>query len=159
MSVCARIIFFAVFLAAGCGASADRNRVCLEAACYDVEVAGTYGERTRGLQGRERLADEAGMLFVFVNSAPHGFWMKDTLIPLDMIWLDHARRVVHIETDVPPCRTPKCPSYVPSAPALYVLELNAGEVAQKGIALGQEAKFELDAYLSRASVSQNSNHQ
>jgi uncharacterized membrane protein (UPF0127 family) len=71
------------------------------------------------------------MLFVFSNEAPNRtFWMKNTLIPLDMIWLDKTYTIVHIETDVPPCTTPTCPSYGPSTQlSQYVIELNAGEVA------------------------------
>ncbi len=80
----------------------------------------------RGLQFRTSLAQDAGMLFIFDQPLRYSFWMKDTLIALDMIWLDQEMRVVHVESNVPPCTEDPCASYSPSEPALYVLELNAG---------------------------------
>ena len=70
--------------------------------------------------------------------------MKDTMIPLDIIWMDHSRRVVHIEKDVPPCVSDPCPRYVPKKEALYVLELNAGESERLGLQKGEFFEFRLD---------------
>ena len=95
----------------------------------------------RGLQGRASLPAQNGMLFVFPANGRYPFWMKDTLIPLDIIWLDYSRRVVDISADLPPCRTPQCPTYAPRHEALYVLELNAGEAARTGIKPGAPAAF------------------
>jgi uncharacterized membrane protein (UPF0127 family) len=145
-----RFINLVVFLilSAGCRPVSAGDTVCIKKHCYNVEVVSRDPDRARGLQHRTELPPDAGMLFIFSNSGEHSFWMKDTLIPLDMIWLDHARRVVHIETDVPPCRQDPCPKYTPLAAALYVLELNAGEARKKGIAVGDQVEFQLSAYLN-----------
>jgi len=91
-----------------------------------AELAVTDAERARGLMFREKIAADQGMLFCFLEADIHSFWMKNTLIPLDMIWLDKDRRIVHIERNVPPCKADPCPSYTPSRPGNYVLELAAG---------------------------------
>jgi uncharacterized protein len=101
-----------------------------------VEVVADPESRARGLMYRPSLAEDRGMLFLFPEPDVHSFWMKDTLIPLDMIWLDSERRVIAIQRDVPPCQTDPCPSYGPSAVALYVLELAAGQAAAQGIEPG-----------------------
>jgi uncharacterized protein len=91
-----------------------------------AELAITEVERARGLMFREKIASDQGMLFCFEQEDTHAFWMKNTLIPLDILWLDRDRRVVHIERNVPPCKADPCPSYPSKRPAAYVLELAAG---------------------------------
>lgn len=91
-----------------------------------AELARTEEERARGLMFREKIGPDQGMLFVFEDEGPYAFWMKNTLIPLDMLWLDRERRIVHIERNVPPCKADPCPFYPPQRPGLYVLELAAG---------------------------------
>ncbi len=107
--------------------------VCFPSTCVNAELAQTREERSQGLMHREHL--EGGMLFVFESEGTHSFWMKNTLIPLDMIWIGKDMRVVHIEHAVP-CTTESCRSYTPSAPALYVLETNAGFAEKNGIRVG-----------------------
>jgi len=70
------------------------NQVCFGDKCVQVEVVRKEEELHRGLQFRTSLAPDGGMLFVFQKSGPYAFWMKDTLIPLDMIWMDSERRIV-----------------------------------------------------------------
>ena len=94
---------------------------------YIVELAQSHPERMRGLMFREALAEDHGMLFVFEREQPLAFWMKNTLIPLDILYFDDAFRLVSITADTPPCRTAYCPSYPSARPARYVLELNAGQ--------------------------------
>jgi hypothetical protein len=94
-----------------------------------AELAITDAQRALGLMNREKILPEQGMLFVFDKEAVHSFWMKNTLVPLDMLWLDRERRIIHIESDVPPCKSDPCPSYGPGRPALYVLELKGGMAA------------------------------
>ncbi len=72
--------------------------------------------------------------------------MKDPFIPLDMIWMDEARKVVHIEPSVLPCVADPCPSYPPGREALYVLEINAGHSQELGLQLGDTAEFRLNAF-------------
>ncbi len=80
----------------------------------------------------------AGMLFVFDKIAAWPFWMKDTLIPLDIIWMDDTWAVVYISRDTPPCTLwDSCPGYGPKeSTARFVLELNGGQAEKYGIALG-----------------------
>ncbi len=94
-----------------------------------AELALTETERARGLMNREMVLPDQGMLFIFGEEAVHSFWMKNTLIPLDMLWLDDDRRIIHIERDVPPCKADPCPSYGPQTPSSYVLELKGGMAA------------------------------
>jgi uncharacterized membrane protein (UPF0127 family) len=100
-----------------------------------VEIADTESTRQRGLMFRKSLGPDEGMLFVFDAPGFYPFWMKNTLIPLDMLWLDREGRVVSIASAVPPCRADPCPSYPPAAgtTALYVVEVNAGFAKQHGV--------------------------
>ena len=106
--------------------------------------------RQQGLMWRESLAPGKGMLFLFPATGIQPFWMKNTLIPLDIIWIDENRRVVHIARDVAPCRADPCPSYPPAAPARYVLELAAGQAAAHDLTLGDSVAFrDVDESLAR----------
>jgi uncharacterized membrane protein (UPF0127 family) len=105
---------------------------------YGVEIAEDDASRARGLMGRTALAADRGMLFVFQDDAPRAFWMKNTLIPLDILYFDAERRLISVQHDVPPCRADPCPAYPSGAPARYVLELNAGEARRIGVTSGDE---------------------
>ena len=109
---------------------------------YSVEIAADPDLRAQGLMYRDQLRPATGMLFFFPTDGVYGFWMKNTLIPLDMIWIDSERKVVHIKTNVPPCRIEQCPSYDPGVPSRYVLELAAGEAAKHGLKVGDVLRFE-----------------
>lgn len=143
-----RIVFFiaAFFLAAGCQKVQAKNQVCSKTHCVEVEVVQKSEELRRGLQFRESLPQEAGMLFIFPETSRRSFWMKDTLIPLDMIWLDYARRIVHIAPNVPPCKADPCPLYTPDEDAMYVLEVNAGQAEQLGFKVGGAVEFKLSGF-------------
>ena len=108
-----------------------------------AELAVTDEERARGLMFREKILPDQGMLFVFEREDAHSFWMKNTLVYLDMLWLDSQRRVIHIEANVPPCKEDPCPSYGPGVPARYVLELKGGGAAANGIKLQDQLQFVL----------------
>src|SRR5690606_17237690 len=98
---------------------------------YSVEVADDDAERARGLMFRDRLEPGHGMLFIHEREAPQAYWMKNTRIPLDILYFDDARTLVAQRRNVPPCSLgDRCPSYPSGAPARYVLELNAGEAAR-----------------------------
>jgi uncharacterized membrane protein (UPF0127 family) len=107
-----------------------------------VEIAASDATRQQGLMYRDRLPEDRGMIFLFTASGEYAFWMKNTLIPLDMIWIDEQNRVVHVTHDVPPCKADPCPSYPPNARARYVLELAAGVAARHHIVNGQTVRFE-----------------
>ncbi|MCZ6779350.1 MAG: DUF192 domain-containing protein [Acidobacteria bacterium] len=92
-----------------------------------AEVADTPEGRARGLMYRDRLEPGTGMFFIFEEPGPYSFWMKNTRIPLDIVWLDRQGRVVHVERQVPPCVEDPCPTYSPRSPAIGVLEVRGGQ--------------------------------
>jgi uncharacterized protein len=113
---------------------------------FSVEIADDDPERARGLMFRDRLAEGTGMLFIHDREEPQAYWMKNTRIPLDILYFDSGRRLVAQQRDVPPCSAGNaCPSY-PSGgkPARYVLELNAGEAKRLKLENGAELRFSGD---------------
>ncbi|TDK23242.1 DUF192 domain-containing protein [Luteimonas aestuarii] len=123
---------------AGC-ASAGTPWVELAGTRYTVEVAADDAARAQGLMFRDSMPDDAGMLFIHDREAPLAYWMKNTRIALDILYFDAQRRLVSQQRDVPPCSAGNaCPSYPSRAPALYVLELNAGQAAKLGLEEGEE---------------------
>jgi uncharacterized protein len=109
---------------------------------FQVELATNDAQRELGLMHRTSLPADRGMLFVFPYDAPQSFWMKNTLIPLDMLFFDKDRKLVSLQLDVPPCKADPCPTYPSGKPATYVLELAAGTVAQLGITTGDTFSLE-----------------
>jgi uncharacterized membrane protein (UPF0127 family) len=107
-----------------------------------LEVADTEPVRERGLMFREHLAPNEGMVFVFPEPGYYPFWMKNTLIPLDMLWLDSQARIVSIARSVPPCKADPCPSYPPEGTASYVIEVVAGFSRQHALKIGDVVKLE-----------------
>lgn len=110
-----------------------------------AELADTAEERARGLMFRSSLEKNHGMLFAFAEPQYWSFWMKNTRIPLDIIWMDRNKRIVHIERNVPTCtRTDDgCPQYQPNEKAMYVLELAAGSADALGLERGALIRFQL----------------
>lgn len=137
-----------LFLLAGCSGNAPAQRagamVELHGQRFSVELATDDASRQHGLMMRTTLAPDRGMLFVFPQMAPRAFWMKNTLLPLDMLYFDAARRLVSMQLDVPPCRADPCPTYPSNAPARYVLELPAGTARRIGAQPGDELKINGD---------------
>ncbi len=105
-----------------------------------VEIADSAEEHAIGLMFRTELAENTGMLFVFDDMQQRGFWMKNTKIPLDIIFIDPEGIIVDIKENFQPCTTEQCEIYF-SAPAQYVLEVNAGFVKNHTILLGDVATF------------------
>lgn len=106
----------------------------------DVEVAETMSQRQRGLMGREHLPEARGMLFRFEREQPadNAFWMYNTLIPLDIAFIDDEGRIQAINT-MPPCDSEAardCPAYPAGAPFYSALEVNAGYFQARGIEVG-----------------------
>lgn len=108
-----------------------------------AEVADTPQKRATGLMFRDQLKKDHGMLFVFNEPQAWTFWMKNTKIPLDLIWMDGKKRVIYIERNVPICtRTDEtCPQYRPNDDALFVLELAGGTVDGYKIEKGSKLQF------------------
>ena len=107
-------------------------------ATLTLQVARTQDQHERGLMEYRSLPDHAGMIFVFDADGPEDFWMKDTLIPLDMLFVGADGRVRSIATNVPTVApdTPDADIPLESGVGKYVIELAAGEAARDGIAVG-----------------------
>lgn len=145
-----RTLFLAASLVfiSGC-ASANGLWVELAGSRYTVEVADNDQARARGLMFRDSMPEDAGMIFIHDREEPLAYWMKNTRIALDILYFDAERTLVSQQRDVPPCSAGNaCPSYPSSAPALYVLELNAGQAAKLGLEDG--AKLQFSPALQRA---------
>lgn len=132
------IFLFSLALPLACCAGTPK-KICFKDTCVELEIADTDDSRARGLMFRKELPANSGMLFIFPQDGIYSFWMKNTLLPLDMIWLDNDLRVVDIKSFVPVCRSYDCPSYTPVSQARYVLEVNAGFTAFNRINLNDKA--------------------
>jgi uncharacterized membrane protein (UPF0127 family) len=110
-----------------------------------AEMASTMKKRAEGLMYREHLAKDRGMLFTFDQAQPWTFWMKNTKIPLDIIWMNEKKQIIHIARNVPICtRTDDgCPQYQPNDPATYVLELGGGEAERLKLEKGTTLQFRI----------------
>ena len=102
-----------------------------------VMIADTEPRRVRGLMFEDQLPYDQGMIFVFEQSGLYSLWMLNMQFSLDMIWFDQDGKVVHIEKDVPPCKTAleitTCQSIIPAEEAVYVLEVTSGFVDKNNI--------------------------
>ena len=114
----------------------DRDSLMINGDLYSIEIAKTSKQRQQGLMYRENLDIRQGMLFVYPRSGNHRIWMKNTLIPLSVIWLDDNEKVIEVKI-LPPCRLDPCPSYGVSKPVKYIIELSS-EV--RGIKSGDSIK-------------------
>ena len=112
-------------------------------AVIQAELADTPRKRAEGLMYREHLPKDRGMLFTFSQAQLWTFWMKNTKIQLDIIWMNERKQIVHIAHRVPICtRTDdSCPQYQPNDPALYVLELGGGEAERLKLERGSKLQF------------------
>jgi len=129
-----------LLLLSGC-ATASQPWVELGGKRYSVELATTDAQRERGLMFRDSMAADHGMLFIHDREEPQAYWMKNTHIPLDILYFDNARRLVSQQRDVPPCSLgDACPPYPSVKPARYVLELNAGQAAGMNLHDGAELR-------------------
>lgn len=103
----------------------------------EVQIADSESRRLRGLMFQEQLPYDEGMIFVFTEPGLYSLWMLNMQFPLDMIWFDHDGNIVHIEKNIPPCKTvveiTTCQSVVPDNEASYVLEVTAGFIDQNNI--------------------------
>jgi uncharacterized protein len=97
----------------------------------------------RGLQFRSSIAPDHGMLYAHRVPGKYGYWMFQTLIPLDMIWMDAGHNVVEIVENAPPCKTPasQCPHYGGNKIAQYVLEFGGGMAKKYGVKVGDEVSW------------------
>src|SRR5215470_3518471 len=108
-----------------------------------VEVMVKDEDRAMGLMFRPSLPKDRGMLFIFERSDFHSIWMKNCKFPIDIVWLDEEKKVVHVAESVPPCKADPCPVYSPLRRAAYVVELNAGQARREKAVLGSTFGFTL----------------
>lgn len=125
------LLFFLFLL----GCTAKTIGVCIDENCFQVEIAGTPEEQAKGLMHRYSLPEDGGMLFAFDSAKIAKFWMKNTLIPLDMIWI-YQDEIVYIEHNAQPCKEEPCQVYGPEQVIGYVLEINGGKSRELGIEVG-----------------------
>ena len=119
-------------------------QVVLKGHRFMVELALTPEDQALGLMFRDAMPADRGMLFIFPDQRMRSFWMKNTRIPLDILYFDEQLRLVSVSENAKPCRTPRCTSYPSTGPARYVLELNAGQAARLGVQPGDELELRLD---------------
>ena len=117
------------------------HKVCFNGYSFNVELAVTESERGKGLMFRNHLAKENGMLFVYKNEGVYSFWMRNTKIPLDMIWINGEKQVVFIKENASPCGKDKCIMIYSDKSAKYVLEVNSGSVEKIGLKVNDKLSF------------------
>jgi uncharacterized membrane protein (UPF0127 family) len=108
-----------------------------------VEVMIKDEDRALGLMFRPSLPEDRGMLFLFEDVDFHGIWMKNCKFPIDILWLDADKKVVHVQEKAPPCLKEPCPVYSPLRRASYVVELNAGQARREKAVVGEAVSFAL----------------
>lgn len=122
-----------------------RGMVKVDDVVLEVQIADTEPRRVRGLMFQNQLPYDEGMIFVFNESGVYSLWMLNMQFSLDMIWFDGEGNVVHIEQEIPPCKSATeimaCQSIIPSGEAKYILEVTSGFVQKFGIT--KESKLEI----------------
>jgi len=109
-----------------------KGTIKIDDIALQVQVADTEPRRVRGLMFQDQLPYDQGMIFVFDEVGVYSLWMLNMQFSLDMIWFDQNGNIIHIEKDVPPCKTAletmTCQSFTPDGQALYILEVTSGFV-------------------------------
>ena len=118
-------------------------RACFKESCFFLETADTPQKRVDGLSNRDYLDKDGGMLFVFDIPGKYGFWMRNTYISLDIIWLNEQKVTVFIKENAQPCGEAKskimaCETFTPPQNAKYTIELQGGAVQKIGLSLGDK---------------------
>ena len=144
------LIIFIVLIAAGAAWFWFNNNqktkyaeVCFYARCFQVEIARTIAQKEKGLMFRQSLADNGGMIFVYSAEDWRPMWMKNTLIPLDFIWLNKNKEVVYLAKNVSAQANGQYANLNSDQKAQYVMEINAGWIDFIGLKIGDKAEFEL----------------
>jgi uncharacterized membrane protein (UPF0127 family) len=122
-----------------------RGTIKIDDTVIEVQVADTEPRRIRGLMFQDELPYDQGMIFAFKESGVYSLWMLNMQFSLDMIWFDQEGTIVHIEKNIPPCKTPTeimaCQSIVPSGEAMYILEVTSGFIDKFNITM--DSKLDL----------------
>ena len=129
------ILVFLLILITGCASNIVKINTDDNLVKVNVEMADTNEERARGLMLRESLGEDDGMLFIFDEANERTFWMKNTLIPLDIIFISEDFKIINIE-QAAPCEKDPCALYKSNGEAMYVLEVNEGFSEKNNINVG-----------------------
>ncbi|MBC8500389.1 MAG: DUF192 domain-containing protein [Nanoarchaeota archaeon] len=138
------ILLLIILLLYGCSEKTkfeyETGEVVLGDITVNVEIADTYDKVMFGLMEREKLGEFEGMLFIFSDEEPRTFWMKNTLIPLDIIFINSDFEIVKIQHAVP-CEEDPCELYPSEEPAKFVVEVNEGFSEEHGVDKGMKAEI------------------
>ena len=114
-----------------------KGNACINDICIELEVVKSGKEKEEGLMYRDYLPQNQGMLFIFEKQDKHTFWMKNTFISLDIIWINKDFKIVDI-ISADPCRDLECEIYKPREKALYVIEVNKNFARENNIFIGNK---------------------
>ncbi|MBI4896288.1 MAG: DUF192 domain-containing protein [Candidatus Aenigmarchaeota archaeon] len=132
------MLLMVVLFVVGCASAPKTSTITVlvdKPFVINAEIADTEAAREYGLMFRRELAPNTGMFFVFDDDATQSFWMKNTLIPLDILFINATGSVIDVQT-MEPCATVLCPSTVSRVPARYALEIPAGVAKEQDIQTG-----------------------
>jgi len=140
------IFFILLFICANCiqiaeSPAGEKKTVYFKGNHFFVELAQTKQEQENGLMFTKRLEPDSGMLFVYQDEARRSFYMKNTYIPLDIIWINKEKKVVFIKKNAGPESSGVFEEIYPQEKAMYVLELSAGSSDKNGLKVGDELQF------------------
>ena len=107
----------------------------------NVEIADTLIEHTKGLMYRTSLDENLGMLFIFQEEATRSFWMKNTYLSLDIIFVNSNFEIIKIAKNAQPCTKDPCDKYSSDSPIKYIVEVNGGFTEREGIEIGDKIKI------------------
>jgi uncharacterized membrane protein (UPF0127 family) len=137
----AALLINLAFITTGCAQTRDGTWAEVGGQRFRIDVADTDELRERGLMFRREMAADQGMLFIHDDMFPRAYWMKNTYIPLDILYFDDKKKLVSAQLNVPPCgEQAQCPLYPSAGPAKYVLEINAGLAEQLKLKVGNPLK-------------------
>jgi len=120
----------------------NNPQVCINSHCYNVELAISDEEKSQGLMFRKYLKENSGMLFLYDSQDIYTFWMKNTLIPLDLIWINKDSEIVYIEHSATPCKNDSCPTYSSNIDSSSILEINAGQSIKNNFKIGDMVTYQ-----------------
>jgi len=145
------IFLLSLFILEGISKGDDRNNdskyqsnivVKIKDKSFLMDIAKTSKERKLGLMYKKSLDSNKGMIFIYNKEKKHPFWMKNTMIPLDIIWLNKSKQVVYISKNTQPCKQNDCLGIKPNRRAIYVLEINANLSDKLGLSIGDLIEFD-----------------
>lgn len=122
----------------------NKNKACFDKNCFNIEIVSSQEKLSNGLMFRESLDENSGMLFIFPEENSHNFWMKNTLIPLDIIWINTDKEIIFIQHNAQPCLKEPCEIFTSDEKALYVLEINSGISEKIGLEVGEKVDLKLN---------------